>query len=272
MGASWEGRSQGGRMRSKVPQVTAIFWLTKVLTTGMGETSSDWLVTHTDPAPAVVGVGVLFAVVLVAQVASARYRPWLYWLTVVLVGVFGTMVADVAHVVVGVPYPVSATALLLILIAVFLVWRRVEGAVSIHSLTSRRAETFYWATVVTTFALGTAAGDLAASTWHLGYLGGGIAFVIALAVPIVLAARRVPIAPFWIAYILTRPIGASFADWGAVSSAHGGLGVGTGPISVALAVGILACVTLQSRSRQEAVLRVSAPRHPSPGGGGAEQR
>jgi uncharacterized membrane-anchored protein len=231
-------------LRNKVPEITALFWVTKVLTTGMGETLSDYLVGHIDPVVAALGTAVVFVVALVAQFRARRYVPWLYWLVVVMVGVLGTMVADATHVVAGVPYIVSTSTFLVLLVAVFVVWRVVEGTVSVHEITTRRREAFYWAAVVVTFALGTAAGDLVASTFHLGYSTGGVVFVAAMCVPVVLYVSRVlaAVPAFWIAYVLTRPVGASFADWGAVSAVRGGLGLGTGPISAALAVLIVVLV------------------------------
>lgn len=233
---------------SKVPEITALFWAVKLLTTGAGETSSDFLVTHLDP---VVGVGiglVGFVVAMWLQLRSDRHRPVLYWAAVLMVSVFGTMCADVLHVGVGVPYAVSAPAFAVILAVVFVLWRRSEGTLSIHSITSRRRECFYWAAVLATFALGTAVGDLTASTLHLGYLASGIVFVVVLGLsPLGLALRLWgPVFAFWSAYVLTRPIGASFADWMGVSHARSGLGWGTGPVSlvllavIAVLVGVLA--------------------------------
>ncbi|WIB66940.1 hypothetical protein DEI93_13390 [Curtobacterium sp. MCBD17_035] len=235
-------------LRNKVPEITLLFWVTKILTTGMGETLSDFLVGHVDPVGAVLATAVLFAAAIVAQFTVRRYVPWLYWLVVVLVGVLGTMIADFTHVVAGVPYLVSTSVFLVFLVAVFVTWRVVEGTVDVHAIDTRRREAFYWAAVVATFALGTAAGDLVASRFHLGYLLGGAVFVAAMCVPIALYLGRAlaAVPAFWVAYVLTRPVGASFADWGAVSSARGGLGFGTGPISAVLAVLIVVCVAVLS--------------------------
>jgi uncharacterized membrane-anchored protein len=233
-------------VRNKVPAVTALFWLTKILTTGMGETLSDFLVRRFDPVVVVGCTAVVFVVVLVLQFRARRYVPWLYWLAVVLVGVFGTMVADAAHVVAGVPYLLSTSVFLVVLAAIFVTWRRLEGTVDVHAIDTRRREAFYWGAVVATFALGTAAGDLVASGFGLGYLAGGGVFLCAMVIPIVLRLGRLApaVGTFWAAYVLTRPIGASFADWGAVSHARGGLGLGTGPISAVLLVAIVVCVAV----------------------------
>ncbi|MCJ1716037.1 hypothetical protein [Curtobacterium sp. VKM Ac-2922] len=230
--------------RNRVPDPTTSFWVLKVLSTGMGEALSDFLVTRFDPVPTVLVTAVLFAVVLVLQLRADRYRPWRYWGAVSMVGVFGTMVADVTHVALGVPYAVSTLVFLVALVVVFVLWRRVEGTVDVHGITSMRRQLFSWAAVVATFAMGTAAGDLAASTLHLGYLGGGLLFVGAMVLVVLARVGRLlgPVTAFWTAYVLTRPIGASFADWVAVPRARGGLDVGTGLVSVVLVLAIAAGV------------------------------
>jgi uncharacterized membrane-anchored protein len=236
---------------SKVPEVTALFWITKVLTTGMGETTSDYLAHTLDPIVAVALAGVGLAAALALQLLADRYVPWLYWLAVVLVSVFGTMAADVLHVGFGIPYAVSTGFFAVVLIGVFLLWDWRERTLSIHSIHTRRRELFYWATVLTTFALGTATGDLTATTLHLGYLASGVLFAIVIAVPAVayrwLRLGAVP--AFWFAYIVTRPVGASFADWMGVSHARGGLNWGTGPVSAVLTLLIVVCVVILSRQR-----------------------
>ena len=231
---------------SKVPEVTFLFWVVKVLTTGMGETTSDFLVRSIEPAVAV-GIGaIFFAAALVLQLAAARYLPWVYWLAVAMVSVFGTMAADVTHIVLGVPYLVSTIAFAVLLAVVFFVWHRGEGTLSIHSITSRRRESYYWAAILVTFALGTAAGDMTARTLHLGYFVSGVVFAVVIAIPAVafrLGAFNAVFA-FWFAYVATRPLGASFADWMGVSHARGGLQWGTGLVSVALAILIVAGVAI----------------------------
>ncbi|WP_329565687.1 COG4705 family protein [Kitasatospora sp. NBC_01266] len=233
------------RLLSKVPEVTALFWITKVLTTGMGEDASDYLVRTLDPIPAVGLGGVLLLAALVLQLRAKRYVPWVYWLAVTMVSVFGTMAADVLHVGFGVPYAVSASGFLVVLLAVFGWWRRSEGTLSIHSVRTRRREFFYWATVLATFALGTAVGDLTAST-GLGYFASGVLFTVAIALPALAHWKlRLPAVPaFWLAYILTRPLGASFADWMGADHARHGLGWGTGPVSLVLTVLIAALVAV----------------------------
>jgi uncharacterized membrane-anchored protein len=231
-----------------VPEISALFWIVKVLTTGMGETTSDFLVLHMDPVIAVLLCTVAFAAVLLLQFAVRTYIPWVYWLTVAMVSVFGTMAADVTHIVIGIPYAVSATAFAIALAAVLVIWFRVEKTLSIHSITTRRREIFYWATVLVTFALGTAAGDMTATTLHLGYLASGVLFVVVIAIPAIgfKYLRLNAVVAFWFAYIVTRPLGASFADWMGVSHARGGLDWGTGSVSAVLAVLIVVLVVVLS--------------------------
>jgi uncharacterized membrane-anchored protein len=246
-----------GPVATKVPAITALFWVVKVLTTGMGETTSDAFVHRFDPVVVVALAGLALLAILTLQLAGLallailtlqlalrRYRPWAYWAAVVLVSVFGTMAADVLHVGLGIPYAASAAGFAVALAALFAVWYACERTLSIHSITTRRREVFYWATVVTTFALGTAVGDLTAVTFNLGYFASGLLFAALIALPALAYWRGWlnPIAAFWAAYILTRPLGASFADWAGVPPARGGLDLGTGPVSLVLLLLIVGCV------------------------------
>ncbi|MEE4545679.1 hypothetical protein V2S66_27390 [Streptomyces sp. V4-01] len=241
-----------GAAFSKVPEVTALFWVTKVLTTGMGETTSDFLARVLGPVAAG-AIGLLGLVGLLAlQFRSTRYSVWTYWSAIVMVSVFGTMAADVVHVVAGIPYAVSTVAFAVVLTVVLVAWYRSEGTLSIHSIRTRRRETYYWATVLTTFALGTAVGDLTAGSLHLGYFSSGVMFAALIAVPAVggLVLRLDAVAAFWTAYVLTRPLGASFADWMGVPKARGGLGWGTGPVSLVLTVVIALLVAVLAAGRR----------------------
>jgi uncharacterized membrane-anchored protein len=249
--------SQTGRaMAVKVPAATLAFWVLKILTTGMGETASDWLARTINPVLAVAASGLALAAVLLGQLLARGYQPWLYWGAVAMVSVFGTMAADVTHVVFGVPYAVSTAVFASAVAALLIVWHRVEGTLAIHSISTTRRELFYWATVAATFALGTSTGDLTATTLGLGYLASGFLFAGAFAVPGLLhrfAAMNAVLA-FWTAYVLTRPLGASFADWIAVPPGRGGLDLGTGPITLILLVAIAAGVTtLSIRGRRSGV-------------------
>jgi len=238
-----------GAAHSKVPEVTALFWVTKVLTTGMGETASDFLARVLGPAGAgAIGL-VGLAGLLTLQFRSPRYSAWTYWSAIVMVSVFGTMAADVVHVIAGVPYAVSAVAFSVILTVVLVAWYRSEGTLSIHSIRTRRREGYYWATVLATFALGTAVGDLTAGSLHLGYFSSGVMFAALITLPAVwgLLLRRDAVTAFWAAYVLTRPLGASFADWMGVPAHRGGLGWGTGPVSLALTAVIALLVAFLTR-------------------------
>ncbi|RMI30689.1 hypothetical protein EBN03_21055 [Nocardia stercoris] len=209
----------------------------------MGESSSDFLVTGMDPAIAVVLGFLAFVAALALQLRARRYNAWLYWFAVVMVGVFGTMAADVMHVALGVPYPVSTAFYALTLAAVFVVWQRVEGTLSIHAVDTTRRELFYWAAVVATFAMGTALGDLTAYTLHLGYAASAALFAVLILVPA--AGYRLgwnPILCFWTAYVLTRPLGASIADWMGKPRDSSGLGLGDGPVVAVLGLAIVALV------------------------------
>lgn len=238
----------------KVPQVTAIFWVVKALTTAFGESTSDFAVHTIAPELAVVIGFVAFTAALAGQLRARTYRAGLYWCAVAMVGVFGTMAADVLHVGLGVPYTVSTAAFAVVLSMVFILWYASERTLSIHSIETTRRELFYWAAVVSTFALGTAAGDLTANTLHLGYFSSGLLFGCLIAVPA--AGYRWlgmnGVAAFWACYVLTRPLGASFADWFGVSKARGGLALGPGPVSLALGAAIVAFVVYLIRSRADA--------------------
>lgn len=241
------------RALSKVPEVTVYFWVTKVLTTGMGETTSDYLVHRLGPPTAVAlgGIGLVGALAL--QFRARSYSAWIYWLAVVMVSISGTIAADVLHVQFGIPYVVSTIFFVVALTAVFALWYASEKTLSIHSIFTVRREMFYWATVLTTFALGTAAGDMTAVTLHLGYFSSGVMFGVLIAVPALAywLFRLNPILAFWSAYIVTRPLGASFSDWMAVTHKRGGLAWGDGPVSIVLAVVIVGLVGYLAATRAD---------------------
>ena len=236
---------------AKVPEITALFWVIKLLTTGMGEAASDFLAGISFVLAG--GVGVLgFGIAMVLQFRSPRYVPAVYWFAVAMVAVFGTMAADGLHVVLGIPYVASTAFYVVVVAVIFLAWHRSEGTLSIHSITTTRRELFYWATVLATFALGTAAGDLTAASMHLGYFWSGVIFTAVIAVPAVGWWRfgMNPIAAFWFAYVITRPIGASFADWfGKAPSKNHGLGFGDGPVTAIATLAIVALVAYAARRR-----------------------
>jgi uncharacterized membrane-anchored protein len=239
------------RALTKVPEITVFFWVTKILTTAMGEATSDFMNAALGPAIAVPLMLIGLVVALKRQFKSTGYNAWNYWLVVIMVAVFGTSCADALHVGFGIAYPVSSTFYLIVLAAVFVAWYRSERTHSINSIYTRRREQFYWATVLATFALGTAAGDMTATNWHLGYLSSGILFVSLFALPAV--AHRWfglnSIFAFWFAYIMTRPLGASFADWMDATSRKGGLALGTGPVAIGLAVVMVGFIAYLAVSR-----------------------
>ena len=247
-------------LRRKVPEVTVLFWIIKLLTTALGESTSDYLVNRFDPYVVVMTGFVGFIAALVLQLRARRYVAWIYWLTVAMVAVFGTMAADVIHVALGVPYLVSTTAFAVALAVVLIVWFRTERTLSIHTITTTRRELFYWATVSATFALGTAAGDLLAYSAGLGFLAAGIVFVVIFALPGLgyRLFRLNAVFAFWFAYILTRPIGASFADWTGKSPEVGGLGWGDGPVATVLLIMIIGLVGYLTIRRTDTDAEVTA--------------
>ncbi|MCL8251732.1 hypothetical protein AERO_10085 [Aeromicrobium fastidiosum] len=218
-------------LTSKVPAVFLLFWIVKLLTTGMGEAGADFLGTVSIPLAAVIGIGGFF-VVLWLQLRADRYHPVRYWLTVLSVALFGTMIADGPHVVLGTPYAVDSGIYLLLLCGLLAWWRRTEGTLSVHSITTARRERFYWGAVLLTFGLGTAVGDATAIEAGIGFAWSIVLFGVLILVPLGLWRAGVnPTATFWAAYVLTRPLGASVADWLGKSHSAGGLGWGDGVVT-----------------------------------------
>ena len=269
--AGWDGPVRpAGYAASKVPLITAYFWIIKLVTTAMGEATSDYMVRTISPVTAVLLGFVGFVIAIVLQFRTNRYAAWIYWLAVVMVAVFGTMAADVLHIKFHVPYVASSTFYAIVLTVIFVLWYRSEGTLSIHSIRTPRREAFYWATVLATFALGTAVGDMTARTLHLGYLASGVLFTVLIMVPLVAHWRfgMNPILAFWIAYVLTRPVGASFADYVAFPKSVGGLDAGHGPVALVLTVIIIGFVAYLSRTR----LDVEEVAGESPSGASARHR
>jgi len=236
----------------KVPEVTIFFWIIKLLTTAMGESTSDYLVFQINPYVAVVLGCLGLAGALILQLSVRRYIAPVYWLTVLMVAIFGTMAADVAHVVLGIPYLVSTITFAAALAIIFTIWYASERTLSIHSIYRGRRELFYWATVMATFALGTAAGDLSASIHNLGYFPSIIFYAVLFALP-ALGYRFFglnEVFSFWFAYVVTRPLGASVADW--LGKPYlGGLGYGDAIVSLALGVLIIIFVGYMTVSRKD---------------------
>jgi uncharacterized membrane-anchored protein len=226
------------------PTITPSFWGLKILTTAMGEATSDFFVNRFDPRIAVVCAAVVFAVVLWWQLRAPTYGIITYWSAVVMVSVFGTMCADVVHVEFKVPYAVSAISFAIVLALVFWTWNRIEGTLSIHSITSTQRELFYWLAVTVAFALGTAVGDFTAFVAKLGFLNSGLLFTGLIILPALgfWLRHMNSVLMFWIAYVLTRPLGASYADAMGKPKIAGGLGWGAGNVSLALSFLIVLAV------------------------------
>ena len=226
---------------AKVPEIIFLFWVIKILTTAGGEATSDYLKTFGN-----IGGGgtelALFVVGVALQFGTRRYRALAYWFLAYAIAIFGTGVSDFLHLDVHIPYAGTTLLWAVVLIAIFWVWFRSEGTLSIHSVTTQRRECFYWATVFATFALGTALGDFTATALGLGYLASGILFSVAILIP-ALAWWRLglnEVAAFWIAYVLTRPLGASFADYISKPPSLSGIGFGDGPTAAVFALAVFA--------------------------------
>jgi uncharacterized membrane-anchored protein len=229
----------------KVPEVTLLFWVIKILSTTVGETGADYLSVHVGlGATATMGIMTLaLAAALAMQVRQRRLVPWLYWVTVVLVSVVGTQITDVLTDRLGVSLYVSTAVFSVALAALFIVWYRVERTVSINEIVTRRREAFYWGAILITFALGTAAGDLATEALGLGFTVGTMVFMAMIAViAIAWRAGANAVLCFWITYILTRPLGASMGDLLAQAREYGGMGLGTSATSVVFLIVISALV------------------------------
>lgn len=241
------------QLARKVPEITVYFWVVKLLTTAMGEATSDFFVFKINPYVAVVLGGIALLIALGLQFWVRRYVAWIYWLTVSMVAVFGTMAADSLHIQLHVPYVASASGFAIALAIVFYAWYRSEGTLSIHSITSPRRELFYWATVMATFALGTAVGDMTATTFGLGYFSSAILFAAAIILPGIAYRFKIlgEIGAFWVAYILTRPLGASIADWLSKPRSVGGKAFGDGHVAVVLSAIIICFVIYLSASHTD---------------------
>jgi uncharacterized membrane-anchored protein len=245
-------------MLNKVPQVSLLFWAVKVMSTTVGETGADYLAVN-------VGLGTVatdgimaacLALALGVQFRSKRYVPWMYWLTVVLLSIVGTQVTDALTDHLGVSLYVSSCVFAVMLAALFAVWYRCEHTLAITTIVTRRREIFYWTAILVTFALGTAAGDLATEELGLGFRLGTLVFgglIAAIAVARRLGANSV--LAFWLAYILTRPLGASLGDLLSQAQTYGGLGLGTVVTSIVflaiIAVLVMAMTISEQRLRPE---------------------
>ena len=237
---------------AKVPEVIFLFWVVKVLTTAGGEATSDYLKVYGNFKGGGVEIA-LFVVGFVWQFATRRYSAFAYWFFAYAIAVIGTGVADFLHLDVGIPYAGTTLLWAVVLAAIFFTWYRSEGTLSIHSITTQRREAFYWATVFATFALGTALGDFTANSLNLGYLASGIFFAVVIFIP-ALAHWRFglnAIAAFWMSYVVTRPLGASFADYISKPKHLTGLGFGDGQTAFIFAIAVLVSVTYLAIARPD---------------------
>jgi uncharacterized membrane-anchored protein len=238
---------------TKVPEITLLFWITKILTTGMGEAASDYLQHQLGRGVAISLAGVALAGALAWQLTRSRYETVSYWLAVALVSVWGTMAADDLRHALHLPLWGTSLFYAVLVALIFVGWYRTERTLSVHTINTSRRESFYWATVLATFALGTAVGDWTADSLHLGYLGSGLLFLGLILVPAVVhrITGRGAVLWFWVAYVLTRPLGASFADWLDAPARRHGLGLGTGPVALVSTLVIVALVGYLVISRRD---------------------
>ncbi|KAF3998369.1 COG4705 family protein [Glaciimonas immobilis] len=247
---------------NKVPEVTLSFWVIKIMSTTVGETGADFLAVNAGFGQGLTRavMGALLAIALLMQLRTRRYTPWTYWLTVVLVSVVGTQITDLLTDGLGVSLYISTAAFAVALAAIFAIWYWVERSLSIHAIFTRRRELFYWGAILCTFALGTAAGDLATEAIGLGFRWGALSFGALIA--ITYAVWRIggnAVLTFWIGYILTRPFGAALGDLLTQANAYGGLGMGamwTSALFLAVIVLLVAFAQFNNGSRSNANRRI----------------
>lgn len=254
------------QMVNKVPEVTIYFWIIKIMCTTVGETAADYLNTNLNLGlnGTSLVMGALLVIVLFFQFRSKKYLPSIYWLSVVLISIVGTLITDNLTDNLGISLKTTTLVFSIALVLTFAVWYAFERTLSVHSIVTTRRESFYWLAILFTFALGTAAGDLAAETFELGYLtslfifAGLIAIVTIahFAVKRILAAEHKhqstnAVLAFWLAYIFTRPLGASIGDYLSQARADGGINLGTTVTSAIFLVTILCIVVYLSLTRKD---------------------
>jgi uncharacterized membrane-anchored protein len=239
-------------LAAKVPEVTFLFWVIKLLTTAGGEAVSDFLVPHGYLLTGVVEVAI-FVIAVALQLSTRRYVAAAYWFLALAIAIFGTGAADAMHLIIHIPYGGTSAFWALVLAVVFWLWYRSERTLSIHSIVTRRRELFYWAVVFATFALGTAVGDFTARVLNLGYLGSAVLFAVVIMVPAVAWSQLKlnSVLCFWAAYVVTRPLGASFADYFGKPKALSGLDYREGPVSVVLLLFIIVLVGYTALTRYD---------------------
>jgi uncharacterized membrane-anchored protein len=239
---------------NRVPEVTIAFWVIKIMSTTVGETGADYLAVHVGLGTVVTDaiMAALLIASLIVQLQARRYVPWRYWLTVVLISVVGTQITDALTDGLGVSLYLSTSVFAAALAVTFAVWYAVERTLSIHTIVTMRRELFYWTAILLTFALGTAAGDLATEALQLGFRVGVVAFGGLIALVTLSYYRGAnPILTFWIAYVLTRPLGASLGDLLSQARTYGGLGLGTiitSTVFLTIIVVLVAVVSLNANA------------------------
>src|SRR5579872_4169757 len=245
------------QMLNKVPEVTIFFWVIKILCTTVGETAADFLnsTMNLGLTGTTLVIGLLLIITLIFQFKSKKYVPGIYWLAVVLISIVGTLITDNLTDRLGIPLMYTTIIFAVVLSLVFAVWYKKEKTLSIHSIITTKREAFYWLAILFTFALGTAAGDLLAETINLGYLLAAIIFgVLITSVAISHFVFKVnAILAFWIAYILTRPLGASIGDYLSQDWGNGGLGLGTVITSMIFLATILATVIYLTVTKKDVI-------------------
>lgn len=243
------------QMLNKVPQLTIYFWIIKIMATTVGETVADLLSVKLNLGLVIASlvVGALLLIALVVQLRSHKYVPWIYWVAVVLISVAGTLITDNLVENFGVPLWVTTVAFAVALIVTFVAWYGVEKSLSVHTIKTTRRELFYWSAILFTFALGTAGGDLLAEGAHLGYTYSALLFAGSIGLVTLLYYKfglNAAIA-FWLAYILTRPLGASLGDLLSQPTKNGGLGLGTVVTSIVFLLVIVGLVIFRSKKLDE---------------------
>jgi uncharacterized membrane-anchored protein len=244
-----------GKLINRVPEVTLVFWILKILATTVGETAADVLSTTFKLGTVVTSyvMAVLLLISLAFQLRAKRYVPPIYWIVVVFISVVGTLISDNLVDNLGVPLATTSLIFTVALVAVFVFWYLSEKTLSVHTIYTVRRELFYWAAILFTFSLGTSAGDLLSERLGLGYPLSAVMFAAAIAVIYLTYRVKVinEVLAFWLAYILTRPLGASIGDLLTQEKDAGGLGLGTIPISVACLLGIVVGVFYLSRQEKK---------------------
>jgi uncharacterized membrane-anchored protein len=251
--------STAARLINKVPAVTLVFWILKILATTVGETAADVL-SETFKLGTVITSYVMAAFLIVSlifQFRARRYVPTIYWIVVVFISVVGTLISDNLVDNLGVPLETTSLIFTIVLAAVFVVWYMTERTLSVHTINTTRRELFYWAAILFTFSLGTSAGDLLSERLGIGYALSAVMFGVAIAIiyAIYRAGKMNGVLAFWLAYILTRPLGASIGDLLTQARDDGGLGLGTIPVSVVFLIGIVVGVIYLTREENARLSR-----------------